>query len=383
MTVDEGQTTERWAHDWDGLTTEHQIQIWDFYGVRPYILRYVPRHGHVIEAGCGLGRVLFYLRRLGIDITGVDFEPETLERLGRWRDAHGIDCPLVQSDVCSLPYEDNALAGYISLGVVEHFIEGPHRPLAEAYRVLRPGGVAIVTTPSMSFSQVYKHAKQGAKELVKKLIGRRGQKPPFRQYWYTPGKLKRFVAASGLKVVDALGIDVVYSLYELGYRPLSDGLGMRLVSRWEETPLAHFGAQSVTISVKMAPVMHCFLCGECSVRREQMKSVVPICQGCEGRPEARWYRRGGRMSIAADYEVETPLEAPSDARCEYCMAEFKTDPIFETYGFTKLACPQCLKKPSVNIELSNAHIRRIWRALPRAGQPPVAGRALGHGPAAS
>ena len=54
----------------------------------------------------------------------------------------------------SLPYEDSSISGYLSFGVIEHFIEGPHEALAEAFRVLRPGGIAIITTPGVFFSHI-------------------------------------------------------------------------------------------------------------------------------------------------------------------------------------------------------------------------------------
>jgi len=376
MPVDEGQDTARWADDWDGLTPEAQIQIWDFYGLRPYILRYVPRHGKVIEGGCGLGRVLFYLERLGIDIDGVDFEPTTLERLRRWRDANGMKAKLVQADVCDMPYEDNSVAGYISLGVVEHFIEGPHRPLAEAHRVLRPGGVAIITTPSMSFAQAYKHTKTGVKDLVKKVIRSKRAKPPWRQYFYRPAQLGEFVRASGLEPVCVLGADLFYAFYELGYRPMKQNAWVKLIARMERLPLARFGAQSVTISVKMAPEMHCFLCGELNVARESMRHVVPICEGCSETTEGSWYQSGGRIQIDEAHQVEPALSSGGERTCEYCAESYTYHPLFEDHGFTKQVCGTCLRIPRVNLELTHKHLNLIWRDVPRNNGE--AGRALAH-----
>lgn len=54
----------------------------------------------------------------------------------------------MKGDVLNLPYEDNLLCGYLSFGVVEHFSDGTQKPIAEAYRTLRAGGVAIITTPN-------------------------------------------------------------------------------------------------------------------------------------------------------------------------------------------------------------------------------------------
>jgi ubiquinone/menaquinone biosynthesis C-methylase UbiE len=47
----------------------------------------------------------------------------------------------VAADVRALPYRDGSVAGYVSIGVIEHFqSETRQIILQEAARVLRPGG---------------------------------------------------------------------------------------------------------------------------------------------------------------------------------------------------------------------------------------------------
>lgn len=109
----------------------------------PYIQRYLPKDGMVVEAGCGLGRYVKYLADRGYDIHGLEYGGEAV------RSIHEA-CPelrVVQGDVARLPYATESIAGMISLGVIEHFTEGCETPLAEMHRVLRRGGIAIVTVP--------------------------------------------------------------------------------------------------------------------------------------------------------------------------------------------------------------------------------------------
>ena len=42
---------------------------------------------------------------------------------------------------------DNQYDAYISIGVVEHRIDGPEPFLVEANRVLKPGGIAFISVP--------------------------------------------------------------------------------------------------------------------------------------------------------------------------------------------------------------------------------------------
>jgi SAM-dependent methyltransferase len=55
--------------------------------------------------------------------------------------------PLAASDLRALAVRSGALAAYVSLGVVEHDPTGPDAILAEARRVLAPGGALVISVP--------------------------------------------------------------------------------------------------------------------------------------------------------------------------------------------------------------------------------------------
>ena len=260
-----GQDTATWVDSWKGIRPESEIQMWDFYGLRQWILKYVPKHGKSVEAGCGLGRYVFYLSQLGLDIEGIDFSEPTIHCLNKWKKEHDLDADFKTGDVTNLPYDDNSLSGYISLGVVKHFIEGPHRPLSEAFRVLRPGGIAIITTPSISFNVFIQKTKKTIKNQIKKVLRYKQIPEAFFQYWYRPRKVKNFVGDAGLSVVKYSGADLLYAFCERGHftgENLREGtFAYKFSHIFENSFLSTLGAQSVTISIKTADVMFCFLCG--------------------------------------------------------------------------------------------------------------------------
>lgn len=67
----------------------------------------------------------------------------------RWRtDLHDATRPRVAADAQSLPFRDGS-AAVITLFQAIQFIDDPARALAEARRVLVPGGVLILTCPLM------------------------------------------------------------------------------------------------------------------------------------------------------------------------------------------------------------------------------------------
>jgi len=119
-----------------------------------YILKYLPKSGKIVEAGCGLGRYVKNLSERGYNIEGIEYSEETV-RMVKEKDAA---LKVIQADVLKMPYQTNSIDGIISLGVVEHFVLGPHEALREMYRVLKPEGIAIITVPSLSFiRQIKRH----------------------------------------------------------------------------------------------------------------------------------------------------------------------------------------------------------------------------------
>jgi len=147
----------------------------------------MPRNGKIIEAGCGLGRFVVHLMEMGYDIEGIEINPETVQAVKRRRP----DVQIFVGDVARLPYPDNSISGVISLGVVEHFIDGPQLPLKEFWRVLKPGCYAIISVPSLNYVRQFKRltgyyaVKERLKRaaLIRRLFGKKPLKPSDRRDW--------------------------------------------------------------------------------------------------------------------------------------------------------------------------------------------------------
>ena len=100
-----------------------------------------------VELGCGGGQGSVGTARLGADtVVGVDFSGEQLRHARRLRDFYGVDARFLQGDVTALPLPDDAF-DLASSEAAFQMVPDLDRALAEARRVLRDGGVFVLSLP--------------------------------------------------------------------------------------------------------------------------------------------------------------------------------------------------------------------------------------------
>ena len=97
----------------------------------------------VLDVGCGTGYTLSRLPA-GVRATGIDIS-STSVALARER---APSATIVQGSAGALPFEDGSFDACIALDVLEHLDDdlGAARELA---RVVRPGGVVLITVPAL------------------------------------------------------------------------------------------------------------------------------------------------------------------------------------------------------------------------------------------
>lgn len=100
----------------------------------------------VLDLGCGTGRHLVYLAKEGFDVYGVDISETALAYARQWLDREDLVAELKQSDMTSIAYPDGFFDAVISIFVIYHgTIESMTKAITEIYRVLKTGGLALLT----------------------------------------------------------------------------------------------------------------------------------------------------------------------------------------------------------------------------------------------
>lgn len=102
---------------------------------------------NILEAGCGLGRVVKYLHDLGYkNVSGIEINKDSVNFLNN----NYPELNITYGDILDLKYKNNNFDAILSYGVIEHFQDGPDEPLKAFYNALCPGGIAVVTVPSFN-----------------------------------------------------------------------------------------------------------------------------------------------------------------------------------------------------------------------------------------
>lgn len=99
------------------------------------------RPGRLLDFGCGRGDQMAAFAALGFDVVGADVSARAADM------AEGFEVAVIDPATSALPYPAASFDYVFSKSVIEH-MPTPSDLAREAFRVLRPGGVAVLMTPS-------------------------------------------------------------------------------------------------------------------------------------------------------------------------------------------------------------------------------------------
>ena len=170
----------------------------------------------VLDVGCAPPILSGSLLRLGYEVTGVDRNPKKYESTYRRLGLPVLECDL-DSDVLEL--SDSSFDMVVFNEVFEHLRVNPISVLAEIRRVLRPGGVTLLSTPNLhSISGIRNFLFRGRAYAVL-----RGGYPAYEALGRTglAGHIREYTALEMREFLEGVGFEVVGLVYRGRYtRPL-------------------------------------------------------------------------------------------------------------------------------------------------------------------
>lgn len=210
------------------VSLEQQIQHCDNYELVWLFRKWLPDHQPILEAGCGSGRWIVWFNRQGWQAAGLDWSSLLQDRAIKTYPGIRFDT----GDMRNMPYRDCQFGSLISLGAVEHSMEGPVKSLIEFHRVLKNNSVAIITVPFLgpirkisrflaspvkllkqishirkifhkpTGKQSYQEAKQGILSHYSADFVMSNDGWTFFQYHFSKKQMRAFISETNFKILD-------------------------------------------------------------------------------------------------------------------------------------------------------------------------------------
>ena len=131
---------------WSQLYATADGATYHFHVRRQRVLELLPgKLGCVADVGCGPGVMVDVVRERGGTFDGFDLSPEMVQEAASLY-GHLAGVRFRQGNIEKLEVPDESYDQVICMAVIE-YLKTPDLALAEIARILKPGGVAIVTVP--------------------------------------------------------------------------------------------------------------------------------------------------------------------------------------------------------------------------------------------
>lgn len=158
---------------------------WWFVSRRELVISHLVRNIRVknpviLDIGCGTGATARMLKEHG-EVVGLDFSQLALNAC----ESRGIT-NLIHGSATSIPLADNSVDVIVATDILEH-LDGDELALAEFRRILKPGGLAIISVPAYEFlwsdhDEALMHKRRYTSKQLSERIGKAGLRRRYQGY---------------------------------------------------------------------------------------------------------------------------------------------------------------------------------------------------------
>lgn len=157
----------------------HEASHWWFVGRRRLFAREIaeanlPAQAAILDVGTSTGTNLRMLREIGFDnVSGLDFSREAIA----YCESKGFT-GVREGDICAMPFADESFDLVLATDIIEH-VDADDVALSEIARVLKPGGMVLVTVPAFKAlwglqDRVAQHKRRYRQEQLLERIAKAG-----------------------------------------------------------------------------------------------------------------------------------------------------------------------------------------------------------------
>jgi len=148
----------------------------------------------VLDLGCGDGRHLIFLGKLGYEMYGLDFAPTALNHSKERSDQEGLQVELRCEDMSQLPWPDQYFDAIVSIRVLHHHtIVSVRKTFDEVHRVLRIGGYVLATVPKDPPPRDWKEG-HFAKKGLQTYVPLKGHEKGLPHHFFTERELRKLLS---------------------------------------------------------------------------------------------------------------------------------------------------------------------------------------------
>ena len=185
----------------------HMRQFWDYW---PLIRREFPSPGRVLDIGCALGLFLDMARAEGWGTVGVELS----EFAAQWA-RNKLDLDVRTGTLRDVHLPKNSFDVVTLWATIEHLAD-PIGTLREAHRVLKPGGLILITTGEV----------EGILDKLSKGLCY-WYEPPAHLYYFSTRTLRAMLQKAGFRTLRVQGVEMDSRMIGPFRRPTLHGL-----NRW-------------------------------------------------------------------------------------------------------------------------------------------------------
>ena len=161
----------------------------------PLMKEVLPKEKKCLDAGCGVGGWILFLRDEGYDVEGIDMAPRTVRALTEYDPQMKVKV----AGMTAIPYPDNNFGGVLAVGALEFMEDKIDEALSEVHRVLEPNAIFFLEVPIVNWLRRLLYIPLKSIEgVIKK---QQGITPSFSNYLFTRKELKEYLEKAGFEVI--------------------------------------------------------------------------------------------------------------------------------------------------------------------------------------